>query len=315
MKKIVLISGVGGSLFPYFIEKLEKKYRLVLIDSNDVVKHTYPNSNIIVVPSVKDPQYRTVIDKLIRNLHVDYYIPLIDEEILQAIEIAKTQRNLKLIAPNQSFVQLCLDKFRLMKKLTQLQISQVLTWRADRGPARLSFPVFLKPITSRGSRGARRIDNMEQLQAYFLFESYSKYDVMIQEYLEGEEYTVSVAVNNLNHLIAIVPKQVILKKGITLHAVTRKNEIISAICRVIVDKLKPYGPFNVQLKVCKDQVKIFEVNPRFSTTSVLTCEAGVNEFDLCMKLYGKTSIKEIDSYQEGLFLYRRWENCFYELKP
>lgn len=312
MKKTVLISGAGGSLFPYFIEKLEKKYRLVLIDSNDAVKYTYQNSNIIVVPLVKDPQYRAVIDKLIRNFHVDYYIPLIDEEILQAIEIAKTQKNLKLIAPHKSFVQLCLNKYQLMEKLMKLQISQVLTWKADRKPTNFSFPVFLKPITSRGSRGARRLDSMEQLKAYFLFESYSKHNVMIQEYLEGEEYTVSVAVNNLNHLIAIVPKQVIVKKGITLHAVTRRDEAISVACRAIVDQLKPCGPFNVQLKICNRVIKIFEINPRFSTTSVLTCESGINEFDLCMKFYDKANVKEIESFKEGLFLYRRWENCFYE---
>lgn len=312
MKKTVLISGAGGSLFPYMMKELETKYRLILIDVNSIIKYLYPGYTVVTVPFINDPTYPSVINQLIRQYNVNFYIPLIDEEILPAIEISKTQPGLKLIAPQQTFVSLCLNKFQLMEKLAELQISSVKTWRATRVLRRIHFPIFLKPITSRGSRGARQIDSMDQYRSYFAFEQYRPNELMIQEYLSGEEYTVSVVVNNLNRLIAIVPKAVIQKKGITLHAVIKKNKAINTTCRTIVEKLKPYGPFNVQLKVCNGVIKIFEINPRFSTTSVLTCEAGVNEFDLCMKFYNKTRVEEIESYREGLFLYRRWENCFYE---
>lgn len=307
----VLISGVGGSLFPYLFNSLRKKRYLVFgVDSNDMIKRIYPNQNVFVVPLVHEEDYGREIEKIIKRYNIEYYIPLIDEEIINAHHIAAKSKDLKLISPERHFAELCLDKFWLATELKKQDISNLKTFLAEDYDSQLGFPVFLKPRISRGSRGIRRISDKSQLEAYFCLEEWGKQDVIVQEYLEGMEYSVSVVVNNLNNLIAIVPKRIITKRGITLCAVTEKNSQIEHLCKSIVEKLKPCNPFNVQLKITAKGVQVFEINPRFSTTSILSIEAGVDEFDLAMKNFNKERVAYSSSFEEGLYLYRRWDTIF-----
>lgn len=311
MKKRVLISGAGGSLFPYMAQQLSHKYSLTLVDSNEAITEIYPRHRIVIVPPVAHPSFKKIMERLLRKEQIEYYVPLIDEEIPIALELAEKIKEVRVIAPRRVFVDLCCDKYLLMKTLSRENISSVKTWLGSEFRPKSGFPVFVKPRMSRGSRGAQRIDRADAYNAYFSLFPYSKDNVIVQELLEGVEYTVSVVVNNFNHLIAIVPKRVLVKKGITLHAVTEKNKIIETTCRNIVATLQPHGPFNVQLQLASGKVKIFEINPRFSTTTVLTCRAGINEFELCIELYGKKKVRFLESFREHVFLYRRWENCFY----
>ena len=77
---------------------------------------------------------------------------------------------------------------------------------------------------------------------------------------------------------AVVPKEIIDKRGITRLAVTRKNDAIDRLCRNIQERLRADGPFNVQLRLDANGTPLpFEINPRFSTTVTLTQAAGVDE--------------------------------------
>lgn len=310
-KKTILISAAGGSFFPYTLDLLKDKYRLVLTDTSRYVKKIYPDQEVIIIPRADDEKFSAVIEKVITRYRIDFYIPLIDKEILKVLAVSKQVKRLKVISPNSNFVKLSLDKFELMKKLSKSGISQIKTCLGSDFKNQFNFPVFIKPIVSTGSRGAEKIISIGQLKAYFQFYPYKPNEVMIQEYLPGSEYTVSVVVNNLNQLMAIVPKKIIEKKGITQHAVTRENPAITKVCRKIVKILKPHGPINVQLKVVGQQVYIFEINPRFSTTTILTCQAGINEFQLCIENYDRKHVGYINKFNQGLHLYRNWDSHFF----
>lgn len=312
MKKKLLISGAGGSLFPYLFDLLEEDYEFFAVDSNTVIQKIYPDRNIIVVPRADDASYEKIIEKIIKENGIEYYIPLIDEEILKAHSLALWLPGLKLISPRREFVSLCLNKYDLMKAFSARNISSTRTVLGGNFDFEIDFPLFIKPIKGRGSRGIMKVGSREQFDSYFILSEYGKKDVIVQECLEGTEYTVSVAVNNKNKIIGVVPKKILQKKGITQHALTERNPKIETLCKRIVSEFNPCGPFNVQLKDTAEGIKIFEVNPRFSTTSILSCEAGVNEFAMCMEYFGRDDVKEIAPFRENVFLYRRHENCFYE---
>jgi carbamoyl-phosphate synthase large subunit len=310
MKKKLLVSGVGGSAFPYLFEVLEDKYELFCIDSDSKILNLYPDKNIIIVPKVNEISFNGCIKNIILENNIDFYIPLIDEEILIAHDICKDLKA-EVISPSINFISLCLDKFALMQKLNNLDISSIPTYLASDYDNNLDYPLFFKPNIGRGSRGIKKIDNEDAFEAYFHLEEYTKDNVIIQPFVDGDEYTVSVTVNNLNRLISIMPKIVFTKKGITNHAKSIKNTIIENICRKIVELLEPCGSFNVQLKFYNNKVYIFEINPRFSTTLVLSIASGVNEVDLVIENFNKDKVEYINDFKE-LSLIRRWENIFYE---
>ena len=82
MKKNILISGLGGSLFPTLHNKLKLNYNLFYIDSNKSLKFVYPDLNFIPAPLVTSPEYITFIKNIIVENSINYYLPLIDEEII-----------------------------------------------------------------------------------------------------------------------------------------------------------------------------------------------------------------------------------------
>ena len=61
-----------------------------------------------------------------------------------------------------------------------------------------------------------------------------------------------------------------------------------------------------------NRIKIFEINPRFSTTSIMSYEGGVNEIDLFDTMYGKTNNSNFMRPRAGITLRRSWKNNFYD---
>jgi len=310
MKKRLLFSGAGGSIFPYMFEQLKDEYEVFAMDSDEKVAKLYKNEKIFTVPNINEENFELVIENIIAEHKIDIYIPGIDEEILIAIEISK-KMGIQVLSPSEDFVKLCLDKFELMKALTNKKISNIETYMADKYNEDFDYPIFLKPNIGRGSRGIKKIDNFNEYEAYFTLEEYKKEEVLVQPFVGGDEYTVSVTVNNLNQLISIVPKIVFTKQGITKHAQSIKHEKIEKICKKIVELLSPNGSFNVQLKLLDNEIYIFEINPRFSTTLVLSVASGVNEIDLAIQNFNKKEVEYIEDFKE-IKLIRRWENVFYE---
>ena len=309
--KILLTAGLG-SPFPRLAEDLKKLgYKVVLADSaadKEFTSWKKDSPTVMYKPRLLGKGYYVDIQKILDIENPDYYVPMLDEEIIWAHSL----KGVKILSPTKHFCAACLNKEDLMQYLRDLKISVVKTWVGD-GPNKypIKYPCFIKPIVGRGSRGARRLENKNEYLAHLVMEGKQPWQMMRQEYLDGDEYTVSVVVNKKNQLMALVPKLVYEKRGITIHAVTEKNGGIYGVCKDVVRKMNPCGTFNVQLKVVDGIPKIFEINPRLSTTSILTTAAGVNEIDLMIKHWEDDSPPYVD-FKEGVHMRRRWESVIYE---
>ena len=314
MKKI-LISGLGGSLFPYLHLCLSKKYEMFYVDADKTLCDLYPDYNFFHAPLINDDIYVTFIQKIIAEHSIDIYIPLIDEEIVKAHHIKKKNGNLILISPQFDFCTLTLNKLELMKYLEIQGISKVKSFQGDLFNWEISCPVFVKPIFGRGSRGIKVITTSEQLKAYFILENYLPKDILVQDYIEGQEYTVGVLTNNNNDILSISSKKVLKKRGITILAANETNHIIEKVIYDINNKLKPCGPYNVQLFLTNDEiVKIFEINPRFSTTTIMSYAGGVDEISMFVEYYNKKYDIPLIRPLNNIVLHRSWENVFYKKK-
>jgi carbamoyl-phosphate synthase large subunit len=312
-KPRILLSGLGGSLFPYLHEKLENKYDLFYVDSDSSLKELYPNYNFYAAPLVTDLAYPGFVKNLIKQDSIDIYIPLIDEEIEVAHKIKSEVPKLNLLSPNLSFCRLALRKDLLMRQLDNHNISSIPTWTGDDFKYEEGKDYFVKPISGRGSRGIKKICTERELEAYYILERYSPMEILIQECITGQEYTVGAHINKLNDIVSISSRRVLSKKGITIKAITENNETIENVVGKINEHLKPEGPINIQLYITKDaRVKIFEINPRFSTTTIMSYEDGIDEIGLWLEYSEKKYVGKIIRPKENLVLHRRWENVFYE---
>ncbi|MCE3278364.1 MAG: carbamoylphosphate synthase [Bacteroidetes bacterium] len=312
MKKRILLSGLGGSLFPYLHNKLKNSYDLYYVDSDESLKDLYPDLNFFPAPLVTSKEYSAFIEDLISKHSIEIYIPLIDEEIEIAHRIKNKLPFIKLLSADLNFCTLALRKDLLMKELKAHGISEIKTWTGDNFEWSEGV-FFVKPISGRGSRGIRKISSEQELKAYYLLEKYKPKDILIQECIEGQEYTVGALINPCNDLIYLSTRKILKKKGITIKAITENNSAIDDAVDRIRKSLKPKGPINVQLYITdKGEVKIFEINPRFSTTTIMSYEDGHDEIGLWLRHFDSKYEQQLIRPKTGLILHRRWENVFYE---
>ena len=108
IKKKILLSGLGGSLFPYLHEKLKDTYDLFYVDADSSLKRLYPDYNFFPAPLVVDSSYINFIKDIIITHSIDVYIPLIDEEIEVAHKIKAQLPSLKLLSPSASISDIVL---------------------------------------------------------------------------------------------------------------------------------------------------------------------------------------------------------------
>ena len=103
--------------------------------------------------------------------------------------------------------------------------------------------------------------------------------MIIQKYIDGVEYTVSVVLWRDGIIQAVVPKEIICKRGITKLAITRRNQLIKQLCYKIQEKLHADGPFNLQLIIDKNTGIPYpiEINPRFSSTVYMRHKLGFTD--------------------------------------
>lgn len=277
------------------------------MDGNDqeLVQHAhFPFQKI---PFGSDPSFLSALKEVIKQWNIDCIVPGADEELIPCAKL-REEGVVECVTPNRAFIETCLNKKQLMHTLHRYNISHLLPFDEKQD---VRYPAIAKPVFGRGSRQVHRIDSEQQLNGYFALYNKTMEDTLLQPCIEGKEFTISVIVNNLNKLIGIVPKRVIEKRGITRIAVTERNHHIEQICSHIVDDLHPCGPFNVQLMVLGENCFIFEINPRLSTTAVLTEKAFGNEIDLYIRNINRKRPLPPPILQEGLYLFRSEAHHFF----
>jgi carbamoyl-phosphate synthase large subunit len=237
-----------------------------------------------VVPFGADDRFVDALREIVKREQPDYIVPLVDEEIPKVHAYVRDEApEVRVIAPSAAFCDLVLDKWTMAQALSARGLSVARTHLASDAAA-AAYPAIVKPRQGRGSRGLAFLDGPGDLARYLATASRSADHYVVQDRLQGPEFTTSVVVGLDNTLLAVVPKEAVDKRGITQVGITRVVPEIDELCRAITHEMKPCGPFNVQLILGPDRVpRVIEINPRYSTTMALTLAAGVNEVDTVLR--------------------------------
>jgi len=306
----VLLTGAGGAPIPFLIECLRKRgYRVLVADMDPMAGGLLLADAGYVIPAGLDPAFLPVIRGICREQKVDVLIPLVDEELACAITLESP--SLKVLTPRLAFIELVLDKFQLARALSAAKLPAPATFMAKDGPGHLPYPLVLKPRVGRGSRGLHILnDPSEWENACRHLPSLDSY--IIQEFIQGPEYTVSVMMWRDGVVQAVVPKLILDKRGITRQAVTQKVAAIEQLAMDVQNRFRADGPFNMQLRICNRTGKptIFEINPRFSTTVTLTHAAGVDEVGLLVEQAVGRRASEVVPWQADVRLIRSTKDIF-----
>ena len=304
------MTTAGSAATPGTIAHLRKLgYRVVATDIDPTAPGLYLADRGYIVPPGDTDDFVPELRGVCLKEGASAVIPLVDEELAAATDLEAD--GIAVLVPRRPFVTMCLDKYALMERLTASGVGTPVTRLASEWSGDLSFPLIVKPRSGRGSRGLAVATSEAELARILQMGPYSASDLILQEQLCGAEFTVSVVCWRDGDVQAVVPKEVILKRGVTKFAVTRQAPHIQELCEQIQRNLRADGPFNVQLALdAVGKPRVFEINPRFSSTTALTLASGVDEVGglLSQALSGAGPVTA--AWNPGVVMVRRWAEEF-----
>ncbi len=311
----VLVTGAGGTGGMAAIKSLQRTtdFEVIGADMNPKAVGLYvADDGIVVPPATTDDWVESFCDCL-DAYDIDVVVPLIDEEVAQIQVLRAAAPETEFVAPRGSFVELCLDKYRLMTALDDAGITVPKTWTVAAAVelADTQYPLILKPRTERGGRGIQVVESPAELQEALTETTRPHEEMLVQEYLDGPEFTTSVVCTTNNSVLSTVPKEAVRKDRSTVHGVTREAPAVEDSCRRIVAQFSPSGPINVQQMCDADGVPhTIEINPRFSSSACLTVAAGVDELGLLIKDRLGIPYEAPDGFEPDLHMLRYTDQLF-----
>ncbi|MDA8370514.1 MAG: ATP-grasp domain-containing protein [Nocardiopsaceae bacterium] len=305
-----MVTTAGSAQTSGTILHLQRQgYRVVATDIDTTAPGLYLADRSYLVPPGDSAGYLPRIRGICRRENAIALIPLVDEELVPVSTL--TGDGVVVLLPRPEFVAACLDKHLLMRRLAEVGVPVPATGLVSEWNGSSAAPLVVKPRSGRGSRGVALSVAPEDLGELIATSPYSADELIVQEQMAGTEFTVSVVVWRDGEVQAVVPKEVILKRGVTKFAVTRRQVRVAEVCRTIQRELRADGPFNVQLALdSKGEPRVFEINPRFSSTAPLTAAAGVDEVTGLLRQATSGGPRMSDEWREGVVMVRRWADEF-----
>jgi len=298
--KTVLFTGGGGAGSEALARLLAPRYEVHFADADpDSRPHGVAPDRWHAIPMATAPDFVPQLADLCRSLDVDVLIPGVDEELLP---IALGATGCRVLLPPHRFVAAHLDKLVSSLRLQALGIPVPATDSLANHDRLTSFPCIVKPRHGRGSRSVGIARSQADALAHARAAGMRPDEFIAQEFLEGQEYSVTVVADSTGRLCAVVPVRCEYKRGISIRAVTdNAPEVIFACVKIHAADPVP-GCYNVQVIKTTDGVKPFEVNPRVSSTLCLAIAAGIDPIDIFLR-GGETLL-----FRDGVRLSRSWHN-------
>ncbi|MDB3953106.1 ATP-grasp domain-containing protein [Alphaproteobacteria bacterium] len=307
----ILFTGGGGAGNEAIYRLWKDKYDLFFADADvDGISPTIPKTQRYSIPMAHDPSFAHSVAAVCAETSIDVLVPGVDEELPRMNDVQALMKTLRILVPSSAFVSSTIDKLETTRVLEKagLDAPQTAALGADTISV-LNYPCIAKPRRGRGSRGLRIISSLQEAICFAELCSISGEDYVIQEYLDGNEFTVLLAADARNKLRVIVPVSVGIKRGVTIHGEVVKDDEVTDYCQRIHEALSGGACYNVQLiKTASGRISAFEINPRVSTTFCLGVAAGVDPIDVFIS---ETNGTELLPFQTGVSLRRHYTNEFH----
>jgi carbamoyl-phosphate synthase large subunit len=315
-ERVVLVTAVGGGgVGEQLVKALRLAPRPYRIVGADVEARSLGLQEVdlpVLLPLAAAPDYVDTALSLCSRLNIRAVFPGSEPElvVLSAARARFSAAGVVLFANSDAVIATGLDKAKTAEFLTAHGFrpprTVIVTDRSELAAVSI-LPAVLKPNTSSGGSANVFVAQTEaelRLFGTYLLDNFTS--CLVQEYVgdAAHEYTVGVLSDldgGLIHSIAvrrnILPAfsnrsrvknrtgnpafgaQLVVSNGITQGEIGPFPEVTES-CERIAAALDSRGPLNAQCRLVDGEVRVFEINPRFSGSASLRAMVGFNEPDL-----------------------------------
>jgi carbamoyl-phosphate synthase large subunit len=311
----VMITAAGTVTAQSLIKALTEDGRAKFIAAGDMNALCATRAFVdefVLLPAASSADFARTCFEAARRLHIDLLVPLIVESEFLPLDDERPlfdSIDCRIVLPPREIVLRMADKLEFATFLREIGVPGPATQAYREDIAVDRFPVYLKPRRGSGSVGTARIESLHSLHEA----ARGRSDLIVQENVDGTEFTVDCFAAQPHRVVAAVPRErIAIKAGVSVKGRTYRHPLIERIAREVVEKSGLQGPANVQGMLRADGTfSIIEMNPRFSGTLALTTAAGINFASLLLDtLEGRPVPDLLDRHEDGLAMMRYWSEVF-----
>ena len=256
---------------------------VIVTDVNPLSPAVHVADRAYRVPMSSDPAYLDEVREICALEGVRLLVPTIDDElpIFAAASESFAAAGVYVACSPEPANSLCNDKLATCRHLRAAGVAAAVSYSKQELPADIALPLFIKPRGGRGAVGAFAARTQRELEFFLDYVA----DPIIQEYLDGPEFTLDVLCDGHGEPLSIVPRErVVIRSGVIDRGRTVNDPALIALARQACQAIRFSGAINIQCRMRGVEPVIFEINPRFSGGIPLTIQAGADFPQMLVRL-------------------------------
>jgi carbamoyl-phosphate synthase large subunit len=311
----VLVTGAGGPAAVAVLKSLRSDPAVTLIaaDMDPWAAGLYlvPAAMRTLIPAGLAPDFVAALLHRCVAMGIDIVIPTVDAELrpLAAARGRYAEAGVRLLLAPDRALEVTLDKLALARCCADIvRVPRTESFRTV-DPASWTYPVIVKPRTGSGSRDISLVQSARALGAMERSD-----DLIIQEYLPGQEYSIDVLADCGGHVIAAVPRvREKVDSGVSVAGRTVADSELEHFGTAVARRTGLAYIANVQCRRdTHGRLALLEVNPRAPGALPLTVASGVDMPRLALDMMRGLRVPEHVEFRE-LAMVRFLEERFFEV--
>ncbi|MCA0987047.1 ATP-grasp domain-containing protein [Guptibacillus algicola] len=306
----VLILSAGRRVelvncFQKAAKTLNIKSAIVAADCSDTAAALYLADKACKLPRISEPNYIEAIIGTCLIENVALIVPTIDSDLILLAENRERIEECtgaKVLISDKEVIRICRDKIntQLFLESNDFQIPRMYSVQ-DINSGNFAFPLFIKPKSGSSSIDTFKVTNMSELENSLNVVE----DPIIQDYMEGDEYTIDVFLGFDSNIITVVPRlRIATRSGeISKGKIIKDREIIDEVTKVM-KILKPIGHITVQVMKTEKGIEFIEINPRFGGGAPMSIQSGADSCENLFRLLLGEKLEYNEDYRDNLTFIR-----------
>lgn len=285
MTKFNLLFAAAGrrvSLLRHFrttLVQLGIEGKVVAADAVSSAPASFVADEHLLVPSISHSEYIPFLLHYCKENDIRMLTSLIDSDLslLSRHRSDFAQVGTILLICDEATNEICTDKRATDRFFLDNGIltPHLYSFEELEGLVPKDFPVLIKPWDGSCSIGVTKVENRSELDFFYRYVR----NAMVQEFIEGDEYTCDIYVDFSGNVRCVVPRKRIetrageVSKGVTV----RDQDIMQAVTNVVEQLPHAVGCITIQcFKQSNGEIKFIEINPRFGGGVPLSIHAGAD---------------------------------------
>ena len=229
---------------------------------------------------IRHNQHQDMVAGLIAESNAALIIAPENDGILFSLSVLVEKTGVLLLGSDSDGVMVAGDKWECYRYFIEAEVPIPQTWRVNSNRAakiaeKAGFPLVVKPIDGAGCDGVGLATDLPSLDHAISADVFKEKDFLLQRYLEGRHYSVSMLVSgkasvplSLNEQFLRIGPQFTYHGGCIVPGHSEFRRAIAAAKRAIslIHGLKGY--VGVDMVLSKGKWYVIEINPRLTTSYV-----------------------------------------------